>query len=393
MSDGTAGGRLAGERLAGGRLAGERLADGTAGEMQPDGTLRIVGTLDPHVHLRGMEWSHKGTFATETAAALAGGFTAVLDMPNTPPATVDAPSLKRKLGDMAEQSLCDYGVWLGADPTGLMPADEMQHLARQVCGLKLYCGETTGGLLIDEDLMEQYVEAWPGPGPIGLHAEGDMIKAFLDAVARQGKRGHICHIPTADAVKHLAEAKQAGVAATAGVSPHHLFLTDRDLDSLGPLAVMKPPLGKGADKDALWEGLRNGVIDMVETDHAPHTWEEKQQNRPAFGVSGLETCLPLLCTAADAGWIAYEQLPELVADAPRRVFGVPPAGADTYTLIDTKARWTLDAAEMQTDCGWSPFDGMEVRGRVMEVVIRGEVAFADGEVLAKPGDGVDLYAG
>ena len=112
----------------------------------------------------------QGHFRHRDRRSLGGGFTAVLDMPNTPPATVDAPSLKRKLGDMAEQSLCDYGVWLGADPTGLMPADEMQQLARQVCGLKLYCGETTGGLLIDEDLMEQYVKAWPGPGPIGLHS-------------------------------------------------------------------------------------------------------------------------------------------------------------------------------------------------------------------------------
>jgi len=349
------------------------------------GLLRINGTLDPHVHLRGMEWSHKGTFASETAAALAGGYCAVLDMPNTPPATVDEASLAHKLAEIGAQSRCDYGVWLGANPKKSPDAEELRQLGRSVCGLKLYCGETTGGLLIDRELMESYVAAWSGPGPLGLHAEGDMIHYFIEAVGRYDKVGHICHIPTKEAVEHLRVAKEAGIKMTAGVSPHYLFLTDRDLATLGPKAVMKPPLGQSADRDALWDGLRSGVIDMVETDHAPHTWEEKDRHQPAFGVSGLDTCLPLMLTAASEGQIDYDLLPEILADAPRKVFGFPPADGSCYTLLDPKARWTLTSEDLHTDCGWSPFEGANMIGRVVKVVLRGRTAFKDGQILAQPG--------
>jgi len=352
--------------------------------------LRINGTLDPHVHLRGLEWSHKGTFASETAAALAGGYCAVFDMPNTPPATVNETSLQRKLADLGAQARCDYKVWLGADPKRDPNPQELRQLGQQVCGLKLYCGETTGTLLIDRTLMESYIAAWSGPGPIGLHAEGDMIQHFIEAVARYGKVGHICHIPTKAAVEQLQAAKEAGVKLTAGVSPHHLFLTDRDLDALGPKAVMKPPLGQSTDRDALWEGLRSGVIDMVETDHAPHTWEEKQQHKPAFGVAGLDTCLPLMLTAASEGRIGYDLLPTILADAPRAVFGLAAADAESYVLLDPKSRWTITAENLHTDCGWSPFEGVSMTGRVVETVLRGRTVFKDGEVLAEPGFGQPL---
>ena len=362
----------------------------SAGGSPPTGTLQIYGTLDPHVHLRGMEWSHKGTFASETAAALAGGYCAVFDMPNTPPATVDEASLQRKFTDMAEQSRCDYRVWLGANPKEEPNPQELTQLGPQVCGLKLYCGETTGGLLIDRPLMDSYVAAWNGPGPLGLHAEGDMIQHFIESLQRHGKVGHICHIPTKEAVDYLRDARQAGTQVTAGVSPHHLFFTDRDLQTLGPKAVMKPPLGRSADRDALWEGLRSGLIDMVETDHAPHTWEEKDQHQPAFGVSGLDTCLPLMLTAASEGRIGYDQLPRILAEAPREVFGLPAPDQNSYTILDTQARWTLTTEHLHTDCGWSPYEGMQLVGRVQEVVLRGKTVFEDGQVLAEPGYGQKL---
>ena len=367
--------------------------------------LRIQGALDPHVHLRGMEWSNKGTFASETAAALAGGFTSVLDMPNTPPATLGEAALTHKLGELGGQARCDYGAWLGGDPSGLPTDDEMRRASRRVCGLKLYCGHTTGGLDIDRELMERYVRAWPGPGPLGLHDEDEMIGGFLDALRRWGKRGHVCHIHSAYSVHRLREAKEAGVKVTAGVTPHHLFLTEEDLPALGPKAVMKPLLGSAADRDALWKALLEGVIDMVETDHAPHAWAEKQQPNPAFGVTGLETCIPLLCTAAAAGRLPLEKIPVWVSEAPRRVFGLPALGAaraagaarggrspDTYTLVDLEARWTLGADDLVTACGWSPFEGMDLQGRVHKVVLRGRTAFEDGQVLAEPGWGTNLYA-
>ncbi len=354
--------------------------------------VRIVGALDPHVHLRGMEWAHKGDFATETAAALAGGYTAILDMPNTPPPTTDGQGLDRKLDDLGENARCDYGVWLGAHPLGVRPSAELARLSRRVCGIKLYCGHTTGGLTITASQMERQVAAWPGPGVLAAHAEGEVVGEFLDSLARHGKRGHLCHIDTARAVSEVAEHKSRGTKVTAGVCPHHLFFTDRDLSSLGPKGVMKPPLGAPSDQKALWEGLRRGVIDVVESDHAPHTWDEKLGLPTPFGVPGLETTIPLLFTAVREGRITADRAVELISVAPRHIFGLDPHPAGTYTLVDTGARRVISSDSLYTSCGWTPFSGMEVWGVIRRVVIRGTVAFEDGEVLAPKGFGSNLYA-
>jgi carbamoyl-phosphate synthase/aspartate carbamoyltransferase/dihydroorotase len=352
----------------------------------------IPGTMDPHVHLRGMEWAHKGDFATETAAALAGGYTAVLDMPNTPPSTTDLSGLERKLSELDQNARCDYGVWLGAHPSGARSREETMQLARQVCGIKLYCGHTTGGLTITPEQMDRQVASWPGPGVVAAHAEGEMVGLFLASVARWGKQGHLCHIDTAQAVSMVAEHKRRGTKVTAGVCPHHLFFTERDRAELGPRGVMKPPLGTSADRDALWKGLREGVIDVVESDHAPHTWEEKSGVPTPFGVPGLETTIPLMFTAVREGRISRGRAVEVVSSSPRAIFGLDPSPPETYTLVDTGASRVVGADGLYTQCGWTPFSGMEVRGVIRRVVIRGRVVFEDGQVLAPPGFGSDLYA-
>ncbi len=354
--------------------------------------IRLVGTLDPHVHLRGMEWAHKGDFATETAAALAGGYTAVLDMPNTPPSTTDRPGLDRKLSEMARSARCDYGVWLGAHPTKQLSPPELARLAGEVCGMKLYCGHTTGGLTITARQMDQQVAMWPGPGVLAAHAEGDMVGKFLRSLRRHGKRGHLCHIDTARAVEEVAWHKRRGTAVTAGVTPHHLFLTEQDVSVLGPRGVMKPVLGTSADRDALWKALRDGVIDVVESDHAPHTREEKRDSPTPFGVPGLETTIPLLFTAVREGRLSAERATELVTSEPWRIFGLDPHPPGTYALVDTGVRRTIGSDDLYTLCGWTPFSGMEVRSVIRKVVIGGRVAFEDGEVLAPPGSGTNLYA-
>ncbi len=354
--------------------------------------VRIVGAIDPHVHLRGMEWAHKGDFATETAAALAGGYTAVLDMPNAPPPTTDRSGLERKLADLAENAHCDYGVWLGAHPSGVRSDAELALLSRGVCGIKLYCGHTTGGLTITPSQMDHQVASWPGPGVLAAHAEGEMVGRFLASLARHGKRGHLCHIDTARAVSEVAEHKGRGTQITAGVCPHHLFFTDGDLSELGPKGVMKPPLGTPSDREALWEGIRQGVIDVVESDHAPHTWEEKLGDPTPFGVPGLETTIPVLFTAVREGRLSMQRAVELVSVAPRRIFGLDPDPAETYTLVDTDAHRIVTSDGLYTSCGWTPFSGMQVRAVVRRVVIRGRVVFEDGEVLAPKGFGSNLYA-
>lgn len=355
--------------------------------------VRIVGALDPHVHLRGMEWAHKGDFETETAAALAGGYTAVLDMPNTPPTTTDRPGLEKKLFELGRSARCDYGAWMGAHPSAVVTPQQMRGLAPRVCGIKLYCGHTTGGLTISASQMDRQVASWPGPGVVAAHAEGDMVPRFLESLARHRKRGHLCHIDTARAVSEVADHKRRGTLVTAGVCPHHLFLTERDHAELGPRGVMKPPLGSPADRDALWAGIADGVIDVVESDHAPHTWDEKLSSPIPFGVPGLETTIPLLITAVREGRLTLDRAVELVSVAPRRIFGLNVDPAETYTLVDTEARRVIRSEDLYTFCGWTPFSGMEVWGLVRRVVIRGRLVFEDGEVLAPPGFGSNLYAG
>jgi carbamoyl-phosphate synthase/aspartate carbamoyltransferase/dihydroorotase len=352
--------------------------------------VRIPGMLDPHTHLRGLEWAHKATFASETAAALAGGYWAVFDMPNTPPTTTDPAALALKRAEIGAQAVCDWGVYFGAsaaDNTAAYAA-----AAPQVCGLKIYNNATTGTLLIDDQRQRDgHYAAWPAGKVIAVHAEGHTVEDVLALVRKYRKPTHFCHISTADELRALAAAKADGLPVSIGVCPHHLYLTHDDLAVLGPLALMKPELKTRADRDALWEGLRSGLVDIVESDHAPHTLAEKFSGQPVYGVPGLETTLPLLLLAVSEGRLSIERVTELVAEAPRRVFGVacPP---NTYTEIDTDAPRTITRADLRTLCRWSPFEGMRVPGRVRRVVIRGSVAFDGEAVTAAPGSGQTIHA-
>ncbi len=351
--------------------------------------VRIPGMLDPHVHLRGMDWSYKGTFASETAAALAGGYWAVFDMPNTPPSTIDPAALQHKLAEFGAQAHCDWGVYYGA-----ALSENWRHyddIAGQVCGLKIYNNQTTGVLLIeDQAVRAQHYAAWPSHKIIAVHAEGKTVLQILELVRQHQKRTHFCHISTAEEIGYLTAAKEEGLPVTVGVCPHHLYLTEDDLSTLGPLGLMKPELKTRADQAALWNALQSGIVDVVESDHAPHTLEEKFSGKPIYGVPGLETTLPLLLLAVREGRLTLEQMVDLVAENPRRIWGItcPP---DTYTLVEVDARYRIERANLQTLCGWSPFEGLEVYGRIRSVSIRGQQVYDGETVLAQPGTGRNLY--
>jgi carbamoyl-phosphate synthase/aspartate carbamoyltransferase/dihydroorotase len=351
--------------------------------------LRIPGMLDPHVHLRGMEWSHKGTFASETAAALAGGYWAVLDMPNTPPATITPAALATKLEAMSVEAVCDWGMYFGASQAD--NTADYAHVAGTVCGLKIYNNATTGTLLIeDQDLRARCYRAWPEGKMIAVHAEGRTVKDILALVREYRKPTHFCHISTAEEIGYLTDAKARGLPVTVGVTPHHLTLTEDDVRALGPLGRMKPELKTRADQEALWQAIGSGVVDVVESDHAPHTLAEKAAPAPPSGVPGLETTLPLLYQAVRDGRLAVERLVELVALRPQQIFGVRP-DPETYTIIDLDHSFVIERAALHTRCGWSPFEGMRVCGRVREVWIRGRKAFDGEHILATPGAGQNLY--
>jgi dihydroorotase len=348
--------------------------------------LKLIGMLDPHTHLRDMEWTHKGTFATETEAAVFGGYWAVFDMPNTFPSTVDAAALAAKRARMAAQAVCDWGIYYGAgrDRNWLGYGGEVY---AATCGLKIYNNDTTGNLLIDDQhIREQHYAHWTAATPIAVHAENETVLDILALVRQYRRFTHFVHICTAQEIGYLRAAKAEGLPISVGVCPHHLFLTEDDLPRLGAYGWMKPTLKTAADRDALWQAIADGVVDVIESDHAPHTHAEKASAKPPYGVPGLQTTLPLMLTAAREGRVSLARVIEMLTANPCRLFGVtvPP---ETYTIVDIEADYVIDHAQMRSLCGWTPFAGMRVWGQVREVWMRGVQVFDGEKILVQAGFG------
>ncbi len=345
--------------------------------------VRIPAPIDVHVHLREPGYTHKEDLGTGTRAALAGGFTTVLDMPNTSPptTTLDLWQEKRRLA--TEKSVCEVGFFVGATNDGTPEA--VTEAAPYAVALKIYVNDTFGSLRIQNlGTLRAYIRAWPGPGPVVVHAEGLMLAAVIGILATTGGRVHVAHVSRREEILLVKAAKARGLNITCEVTPHHLFLTRDDLPQLGPYGIMRPSLASREDQEALWENL--DVVDAFATDHAPHTREEKESASPPPGVPGLETALPLLLTAVQEGRLSLEDVIERVYARPRRIFGLP-ASPETFAEAEMGESWTIGDRPFFTRAGWSPFEGMKVSARVRRTVIRGRVHFRNGEVLAPPGSG------
>lgn len=346
------------------------------------GILKLPGLIDVHVHLREPGGGHKEDMTSGSAAALAGGVTMVLDMPNTYPPIVDGQTLALKQRLVERRALCDVGFFLGATEHN---ASEAAAQADGVAGLKIYLDQTYGPLRMRNlAALLAHFRTWPGDRPIATHAEG-LSSAMAIGLARVfGRRLHLCHVSRADEVTLIRAAKESGAALTCEVTPHHLLLTEADAQKLGPYGSMKPPLATEADVAALWNNL--DVVDCIATDHAPHTRAEKEGESPPPGVPGLETMLPLLLTAVAEGRLTLERLVQLTHNAPRQIFGLP-VQPDTYVEVAPDYRFTLSHEHLHTKCGWTPFDGMAVQGRVRRVVLRGQVVYEKGEIQVEAGFG------
>jgi carbamoyl-phosphate synthase/aspartate carbamoyltransferase/dihydroorotase len=349
--------------------------------------LKLPALIDVHVHLREPGGEHKEDMASGTAAALAGGVTMVLDMPNTYPPVIDASGLARKQRLVVEKGHCDVGFYLGATETNASASGggAAAALATQAVGLKIYLDQTYGPLRMQSlAALMAHFRTWPADRPIAVHAEGLSAAIAIGLARTFGRRLHLCHVSRADEVALIRAAKASGASVTCEVTPHHLFLNEADAQRLGPYDVMKPPLGTKADQEALWANM--DIIDCIATDHAPHTREEKESKEPPPGVPGLETTLPLLLTAARQGRLSLDRLVELTHGAPARIFGLP-RQPDTWIEVDPEARYTLDDKDLHSKCGWTPFSGYAVQGRLRLVVLRGQTAVQDGEIQVKPGFG------
>lgn len=349
--------------------------------------IRLPGLIDVHVHLREPGATQKEDFETGTKAAIAGGYTTILDMPNNPTPTVTPLALQEKIKLAEGRIYADVGFHFGATRDSIQYFPEVSD---KVFGLKLYMNHTTGELLIeDEELLEKIFSAWTKAVPAGrqekpimVHAEGETLQKAISLAKKFQNKLHVCHVSLSKEVAMIKQAREEGLKISSEVSCHHLFLTEADANRLGSFGMMKPPLRSKEDQEVLWQGISDGTIDMIASDHAPHTKEEKLSEKPPFGVPGLETTLPLLLTAVSEGRLTVERLIELTSANPRKVFGLP-RQEDTYVEIDPTIRYTLNAEHLFTKAGWTPFAGMEVRGKIKKVVLRGQLVY-DGENIFGP---------
>ncbi len=340
--------------------------------------LTLPGLIDIHVHLRDPGQTEKEDFATGTSAALAGGFTTVCDMPNNAEPIVTPTKLAEKQAIAAEKTVCDIGFHYGSMGDNL---DTFAEAAPHATGLKLYLNNTTGGYMLDVEHLRKIYTLWPRDKVILLHTEEDTIDAAIESLEGLDRPVHVCHMPSREILEKIIAAKQKGVPVTCGVTPHHLFLSTDDADRLGVYGQMKPPLQSADDVTFLWEHL--DAIDIIESDHAPHTHEQKQAG--AYGVPNLETTLPLLLKARAEGKITLEQIIDKCHTAPARIFDLPTD--ETTTVEVTMEPYVIRNQDLLTKCGWSPFDGVEVPGRVTKVTLHGSVAYENGTVIAQPGSG------
>lgn len=354
--------------------------------------IKLPGLIDPHVHVREPGQTHKEDWDTVTQAALAGGVTTLLAMPNTTPPIFDASTLTLALQAAQTKARCDYGQYLGAGPGN---AAEAARLAPRSAALKMYLDSTFGELRLDDmTLWLEHFRRWPGPGPIVLHAESRSMAAALAFAQMFNQPVHIAHVSLREEILVIREAKERGVKVTCEVCPHHLFLSapmfrENEAGQAGGRHEVRPRLAAQADLDALWENF--AVIDCFATDHAPHTLAEKDGPNPPPGFPGLETLLPLLLTAAGQGRLSLDDIIQKTAINPRRIFNLPEQ-PETWVEVDETAEYEIRASEMKSRCGWTPFEGWKVKGKVRKVVLRGQTVFEDGNILAQPGSGRDVRA-
>ncbi|MEO3430960.1 dihydroorotase [Pelagibius sp. CAU 1746] len=406
--------------VAEGRIADIGALDATRADEVFDakGLTVLPGVIDTQVHFREPGLEHKEDLESGTRAAVMGGVTAVFEMPNTSPATIDAEAINDKLTRAEGRAWCDHAFFAGAAAENAERLGELERLPG-VCGVKIFMGSSTGSLLVHEDddlrrilkhvrrrvavhsedevrLRERFEMIREG-GKVSQHPEWRDVETALRSTKRllrlareAGKRVHVLHITTAEEVPLLAAAKDI---ATMEVTPQHLTLAaPYCYEEVGSFAQMNPPIREARHREALWEAVRLGIVDVVGSDHAPHTREEKSAPYPRSpsGMPGVQTLLPLLLDHMNAGKLTLERLVDLTSAGAQRIYNIAGKGRiavgydGDFSLVDLKAKKHIERAWLQSKCGWSPFEGKPITGWPMATVIRGHVAMRDGELLGGP---------
>lgn len=375
----------------------------------------LPGVIDTQVHFREPGNEHKEDLETGTRAAALGGVTAVFEMPNTAPPTSTEAALADKLKRAKGRAHVDHAFYVGATPDNFEQLGELERLPG-CCGVKTFMGSSTGTLLVgDDDGLDNVVRHINRRGAFHaedearmnerkkLAREGDWtshpevrddetaliaVKRLVAAARRHGKRVHVLHVSSAKEMEFLATAKDV---ATVETLPQFLTFEGPGVyERLHGFAQMNPPIRYATDRAALWSlGIAQGVVDVLGTDHAPHTREEKAQPYPKSpsGMPGVQTLVPVMLTHVNEGRLSLARFIDLTSHGPNRIFGIAEKGrialgydAD-LTLVDLKARRTIRNEDQATRAGWTPFDGFEAKGWPMATIIRGNVVMHDGQIV------------
>lgn len=374
----------------------------------------LPGVVDTQVHFREPGAEQKEDLETGSRAAVLGGVTGVFEMPNTKPTTTTPEALADKIARGRHRMHCDFAFWVGGTRDNAVDIPDLERLPG-AAGIKVFIGSSTGDLLVpddegiaailsktrrraafhseDEARLEARkplrVEGDPSSHPIWR----DEIAAMqaterLVAIARRtGARIHVLHISTAEEIDYLALHKDV---ATAEATPHHLTLSADDYARLGTLLQMNPPVRDARHRDGIWKGISQGIIDVLGSDHAPHTLEEKAKPYPASpsGMTGVQTLVPIMLDHVNAGRLTLERLVDLTSAGPARIFGIARKGriavgydAD-LTIVDMKRRETITNKWIASRAAWTPYDGKRVIGWPVGTIVRGRRVMWEGELTA-----------
>ena len=389
-------------------------ASGDAGEIiDCTGLTVLPGVIDTQVHFREPGLEAKEDLESGSRAAVLGGVTAVFEMPNTNPNTDSAEALADKLRRAANRMWCDHAFYVGATNENADALAELERLPG-AAGVKIFMGASTGNLLVSEDAMlakvlasgkrrvaihaedearmqarkDERIEGDPASHPVWRDDESAMLatQRILKLARAAGRRIHILHITTPAELEVIARHKDI---ATCELTPQHLTLAGEDAyPRLGTFAQMNPPIRSAAHRDGLWRWLNQGVPDVIGSDHAPHTREEKAKPYPASpsGMPGVQTLLPLLLNHVAEGRMSMQRLVDLTSAGAQRVFGLVTKGriavgydAD-FSIVDPLQKWTVEESWLASRCGWSPFTGMTLTGKPLGTIIRGNRVMWDGEL-------------
>ena len=401
----------------GGRIAeiGSLSSSPTAEIFDAHGLHVLPGVIDTQVHFREPGNEHKEDLESGSRAAVLGGVTAVFEMPNTNPPTTTRFALEDKLARATGRMHCDYAFYVGATPQNVGALGLLEQ-AQGVAGVKAFLGSSTGTLLLDreDDILAALLagqrrmavhsedeerlrdrhhlaeKGKPSTHPVWRDAETARMSTerVLRLAREAGRRLHVLHVTTADELPLLAQARDI---ATVETTPQHLTLSAPDCyERLGTYAQMNPPIRDESHREALWVAVRQGLVDVIGSDHAPHTREEKQKTYPESpaGMPGVQTLVTILLDHVNAGRLSLERFVDLTSAGAQRLFAIAGKGriargydAD-FTIVDLKARRKIENSWIASKCGWTPFDGMTTTGWPVATIIRGQTVMRDGVLIA-----------